>query len=96
MPRVRNVGGVRPLPFFIRGSSIKRMYIVTTGNGTGTKNVLKWNRALGFEFSIQSSVYGATTVAKISLFSTWTRSTVSFYSVSAETDSFSCEQTSAI
>ena len=30
--------------------------VVTTGNGTGTKNVLKWNRALGFEFSIQSSV----------------------------------------
>ena len=27
--------------------------VVTTGNGTGTKNVLKWNRALGFEFSIQ-------------------------------------------
>ena len=46
--------------------------VVTTGNGTGTKNVLKWNRALGFEFSIQSSVYGATTVAKVSLFSTWT------------------------
>ena len=37
--------------------------VVTTGNGTGTKNVLKWNRGLGFEFSIQSSVYGATTVA---------------------------------
>ena len=55
--------------------------VVTTGNGTGTKNVLKWNRALGFEFSIQSSVYGATTVAKVSLFSTWTRSTVSFYSM---------------
>ena len=54
---------------------------VTTGNGTGTKNVLKWNRALGFEFSIQSSVYGATTVAKVSLFSTWTRSTVRFYSM---------------
>ena len=33
--------------------------VVTTGNGTGTKNVLKWNRALGFEFSIQSFVYGA-------------------------------------
>ena len=34
--------------------------VVTTGNGTGTKKVLKWNRALGFgfEFSIQSSVYG--------------------------------------
>ena len=55
--------------------------IVTTGNGTGTKNVLKWNRAHGFEFSIQSSVYGATIVAKVSLFSTWTRSTVSFYSM---------------
>ena len=43
---------------------------VTTRNGMGTKNVLKWNRARGFEFSIQSSVYGATTVAKVSLFST--------------------------
>ena len=75
MPRIRNVGGVRPLPFFIRASS----NVVTIGNGTGTKNVLKWNRVFGFEFSIQSSVYGATTVAKVSLFSTWTRSTVSFY-----------------
>ena len=54
--------------------------VVTTGNGTGTKNVLKWNHALGSEFSIQSSVYGATTVAKVSLFSTWTPCTVSFYS----------------
>ena len=54
---------------------------VTTGNSAGTKDVLKWNRVLGFEFSIQSSVYGATTVARISLFSTWTRSTVSFYSM---------------
>ena len=53
--------------------------VVTTGNGTGTKNVLKWNRVLGFEFSIQSSVNGVTTVTKVSLFSTWTRSTVSFY-----------------
>ena len=43
---------------------------VTTGNGTGTKNVLKWNLALGFEFSIQSSVFGSTTVAKVNLFST--------------------------
>ena len=41
--------------------------VVTNGNGTGTKNVLKWNHALGFEFSIQSSVYGGTTVAKVSL-----------------------------
>ena len=55
--------------------------VVTNGNGTGTKNVLKWNRALGFEFSILSSVYGATTVAKVSLFSTWTRCIVSFYSM---------------
>ena len=54
--------------------------VVTNGNGTGTKNVLKWNRALGCEFNIKSSVYGATTVAKVSLFSTWTRCTVSFYS----------------
>ena len=54
--------------------------VVTNGNGRGTKNVLKLNRALGFEFSIKSPVYGATTVAKVSLFSTWTRCTVSFYS----------------
>ena len=55
--------------------------VVTNGNGTGTKKVLKWNRALGFKFSIQSSVFGGgtKTVAKVSLFSTWTRSTVSFY-----------------
>ena len=55
--------------------------VVTIGNGTGTKNVLKWNRALGFEFSIQSSVYGATTEVKVSLLSTWTRCTVNFYSM---------------
>ena len=57
--------------------------VVTTGNGTGTKNVLKWNRVLGFEFGIQPSVYSATTVVKVSLFSTLTRSTVSFYSMKA-------------
>ena len=39
--------------------------VVTTGNGMGTKNVLKWIRALRFVFSIQSSVYGTTTVAKV-------------------------------
>ena len=55
--------------------------VVTTGDGTDTKNVSKWNRALGFEFSIQSPVYGATTVVKVSLFSTWTRCTLSFYSI---------------
>ena len=57
--------------------------VVTNGNGTGTKKNFKWNRALGFEFSIQSSVYGATTVAKVSLFSIWTRCTVIFYSMQA-------------
>ena len=55
--------------------------VVTTGNDTGTENVLKWNWALGFEFSIQSSVYGAVNVEKVSVFSTWTRCTVSFYSM---------------
>ena len=55
--------------------------VVTIANGTGTKNVLKRKRALGFEFGFQSSVDGATTVAKVSLFSTWTRCTVSFYSM---------------
>ena len=54
---------------------------VTTGNGTVTKNVLIWNRALGFEFNIQSSAYGTTTVGKVGLFYTWTRCTVSFYSM---------------
>ena len=55
--------------------------VETTGNGVDTKNVLKWNRALGFVFSIQPSVYDATIVAKVSLFSIWRRCTVSFYSM---------------
>ena len=76
MPRIRNVGGVKPQPFFVPAIS----NIVTNGNSTGTKNVLKGSVRLGLSLvSIQSSVYGATTVAKVSLFSTWTRSTVSFY-----------------
>ena len=67
------------MPFVIRASSFKcSNHWKRHGH---YKNVLKWNRALGFEFSIQSSVYGATTVAKVSLFSTWTRSNVSFYSM---------------
>ena len=73
MPRIHNVGGVRPLPFLYVPAVLN---IVTNGNGTGTNNVFKWSRALGFEFSIQFSVYGATTVAKVSLFSTLTRCTV--------------------
>ena len=55
--------------------------VVTIANSLGTKNVLKWNRALVFEYSIHSSVYGSTTVAKVSLLTTWTRCTVSFYSM---------------
>ena len=39
------------------------------------------NRALEFEFGIQSYFYGATTVAKVNLFSTGTWCTVSFYSM---------------
>ena len=78
MPRIRNVGGVRPLPFLYVPAVLN---VVTNGNSKGTINVLKWKRALGFLFSIQSSVYGATTVSNVSLFSTWTRCTVSFYSM---------------
>ena len=37
MPRICNVGGGGPLPFYIRASSFKG----STGKGTGTKNVLK-------------------------------------------------------
>ena len=77
MPRILNVGGEGHCHFLY----VPAVYNVTTGNGTDTKNFLKWNRALGFQFIIQSSVYGATTVAKVSLFSTWTRCTVSFYSM---------------
>ena len=74
MPRIRNVGEVRPLPFFVHASHFKHGPLETA-------QALKWNRALGFEFSIRSSIYGATTVAKVSLFSIWTQSTVSFYSI---------------
>ena len=64
------------LSHFLYVSAVSNL--ITTGNGTGTKNVLKRNRALGFVFNIQSSVYSAIIVAKVSLFSTWTQSTVSF------------------
>ena len=70
--------------------------VVTTGNGEGTINVLKWNRALGFVFSTQPSVYGATIVVKASLFSSWTVYCKFLLYVSVEIDPFSCEQTSAI
>ena len=50
--------------------------VVTNGNGTGTKNVLKG--------TVRYPVFClrvATTVVKVKLFSTWTRSTVRFYSM---------------
>ena len=62
MLRICNVGRVRPLPFLYVPAVSN---VVTTGNGTGTKNIFKWNRALGFVFSIQSFVCGATIVAKV-------------------------------
>ena len=70
MPRTCNVGGVSPCHFLYMPAVLN---VVTTGNGKGTEKVFKSNLALGFEISIQSSVYGATTVAKVSLFSTWRR-----------------------
>ena len=78
MPHIHYVGGVRPQPFLYVPAISN---VVTTGNGMAAKNAFKWNRALGFVFIIQSSVYGATTVAKVSLFSTGTQTTVSFYSM---------------
>ena len=48
------------------------------GTTTVVKICLKWNRALRLLFNFQSSDYSATTVAKINLYSTFTRSTVSF------------------
>ena len=65
---LRNVG-------MVKCQAIKN--IVTTGNEQ--QNVL--NCALWLLFSIQSSDYGATTVPKVSLYSTGILSTVSFGSV---------------
>ena len=55
--------------------------VVTNGNGMGTKIVLKGTVHLGLSLVSSLLFYGATTVAKVSLISTWTRSTVSFYSM---------------
>ena len=49
MPHISNVGRVRPQPFFVCATCLNH---VTTGNGTGTKNVFKGTIALGFLFSI--------------------------------------------
>ena len=97
MPRICNVGGVKPQQFLympaISNVVTTGSNVVTTGNGTGTKNVLKWNCVLGFVFSIQSSVYGATTVAKVHLDTVYCKFLLY---VSVEINPFSCEQTSVI
>ena len=64
---VRNVGGVKCGPL----SKVLPLE-------TNTKNVLKWIHALRLLFNIQYSDYGATNTAKVSLYSTFTRATVSF------------------
>ena len=54
--------------------------VVTNGNGMGTKNVLKGTVRLGL--CLVSSLL-STALAKVSLFSTWIQSTVSFYYMQA-------------
>ena len=65
---------------------------VATGNGTDTKNVY---RALGFVFSVQSSVYGAITVAKVYYLPGHGLLKFLLYAC-VEIDPFSYEQTSVI
>ena len=47
----------------------------------GTKNIFKGSVRFGLSLVSSLPSFGATTVAKVKLFSTWTRSTVSFYSM---------------
>ena len=51
MPRIHNVGGVRPQPFLYVPAVSN---VVTNGNGTGTKNVLKGT--VHFSLSLVSSL----------------------------------------
>ena len=64
---LRNVGRVKSQPF--KKTLVTKM---------GPKMFLKRKCVLWFLFSIQSSDYGATSVAKVSLFSTRTQSALSF------------------
>ena len=72
--------------------------LVTIGNGTGIKNVLKWSRALGFEFSIHPvfclRCYYCSEGKPI-LYQDMVYCKFLYY-VCVEIDSFSCEQISAI
>ena len=57
-----------------------------------TINVCKWNRALWLLFNIQSADYGVSSVTKISLYSTFMRSTVRFWlCLEVDTAVYSCE-----
>ena len=67
--------------------------VVTTGNGTGTKNVFKWKRVLGFEFSILWRYYCSKSKPILYLNTGYCKFLLY---VSVEIDPFSCEQTSAI
>ena len=67
---------------------------VTAGNGTGTKNVFKWSRALGFVFSIKSTVYYCSKSKHILYLDTVYCKFLLF--VSTEIDPFSYELTSVI
>ena len=71
--------------------------VVTTRNGTGTKNVLKWNSALGFMFIIQvfRLWHYYCSECKPILYLDMVYCKVLLY-VSVEIDLFSCEQTSVI
>ena len=69
MPRIHNVGGVRP-QLFLYSPAVSN--VVTYGNGMGTKNVLKETVHLGLSLvSSLLSMYGTLTVANVSLFSTY-------------------------
>ena len=74
MPRIHNVGVVKPM--------VTALLNVVTFETARTLKIffnrtVRWGLSL---VSIQSSVYGATTVAKVSQFSNNIRSSVSFYS----------------
>ena len=68
--------------------------VVTTRNGMGTKNFLKWNLALGFEFSIHP-IFCLRSESKPIFYQDTVYCKFLLY-VCVEIDPFSCEQTSAI
>ena len=91
MPRIRNVGGVRLQPFLYVPAVSN---VVTNGNGTGTKNVLKGTVCLGLSLvSSLLSVYGATNCSesKTILYLDTVYCKFLLY-VSVELDPLSCEQ----